>query len=162
VSGGLASQKLESRQSDMQKFESNIGLYKFPAQIQECEQLTLTGEDIKMFTAEQCDEAAMDLANYSMYIQRVFNKEKSIVRWLEAKINLTIASELNSYEGYYSHEQRRYVAIVNNSYAKELEEFRINSQMKVDMLDGLNYQINQQCKVLLEAKYTKKQIQKHY
>jgi hypothetical protein len=125
-----------------------LGLPALSTNINECESLTLSGEDISGLSSEDRDEHAANLAAYAIYIQRTLSKEKGLVRWLEAKINLSIADELNDYAGYYSHEQRRAVAVKGNAYAKELEEFRMNAQLKVDLLDGLTYQINQLCRVL--------------
>lgn len=152
----LASQKFNIKIEQISKYEHKLGLTPLDSDRNQCKWLNLAGKDIVGFTAEQCDEASTDLAAYAVFIHRQLNKERALMKWLEARINLAIASELNSYEGYYSHEQRRAVAIVNNAYAKELEEFKINSQIKVEMLDGLTYQINQLVRVLLETKFSKR------
>jgi hypothetical protein len=154
-SESLAKKKYEEKVEQIENFEARTGLCKSPAKARECSLLTLTGEDIAKLNAEQCGEAATDLAAYGIYIQRVLGKERALLNWLEGRINLEIANELNNYEGYYSNIQRRAIALVNNAYAKELEEFRLNSQLKVDMLDGLTYQINQLTKVLLETQRVK-------
>lgn len=148
-------EEFSNKTAKLEEYEARLGLYKVPAKARECSLLTLTGEDIAKLNAEQCGEAATDLAAYGIYIQRTLGKERGLLNWLEGRINLEIANELNNYEGYYSGPQRRAVAIVNNAYAKELEEFRLNSQLKVDMLDGLTYQINQLTKVLLETQRVK-------
>lgn len=156
-----ARQRVEKRIEDIDVYEKRLGLPTLPKDHIECEHLNLKGSDIPKFTPEQCGGIAADLANYAIYIQRILSKEKGILRWLDSRIDMAIASELNSYTGYYSHAQRRAVAIVNNVYAKELEELKINSQLKVDLLDGLTYQINQLCRVFLDAQTNKRQ-QKNY
>ncbi len=161
ASSTLANQELIDRKKGMNKYEGSIGLPIITPRTDECEYLDITGNEISKFTPEQCGEAATDLAAYSIYIQRLLGREKGILRWLEAKIDLSIAGELNSYSGYYSHNQRRAVAIINNAYAKELEDMRINSQIKVDSLEGLTYQINQLCRVLLEAQSQKRHQRNH-
>jgi hypothetical protein len=148
----LAVRRSNTRDSNLYNYEEKVGLPHLPTEKEACQWLDLTGEDVSKMSPDECQEAAADLASYGFYIQRVLSKENGILRWLNSRINLSIASELNNYTGYYSHEQRRAVAIVNNLYAKELEEFRINSQLKVDMLEGLTFQINQLCRVLLEKK----------
>ena len=153
----LANKKLQDVTSKVNEYESNIGLPRIPDEKNECEFLNLTGEQISKYTPEQCNIAAGELASYSIYIHRRISRERGILRWLESRIDLAIASELNSYQGYYSHSQRRSVAIVGNDYAKELEEFRIKSQLKVDILDGLTYHINQLCRVLLDSQNVKRQ-----
>lgn len=153
----LAKRRIEKRDGKIEEYENNLGLPSLPDRKNECRYLKLNGEEISRFTPEQCGEAAAELAVYGVYIQRKLSRERGILRWLESRIDLAIASELNSYEGYYSHSQRRSVAIVGNNYARELEEFRINSQLKVDILDGLTYQINQLCRVLLESQNAKRQ-----
>jgi hypothetical protein len=157
----LANKRFEKRNEEINKYEKSLGLPPLPAEHTECEYLTLNGEEITKFTPEQCGAAASILANYALYVQRVLSRERGILRWLDSRINLSIANELNNYTGYYSHDQRRAVAISNNEYAKALEEFKINSQLKVDILDGLTYQINQLCRVLLDAQSSKRQ-QKNY
>jgi hypothetical protein len=156
ISVSLAKKKINSRIEQQTSYENSIGLPPLPANNTDCSYLELTHEEISKMSAEQCGEAAGNIASYAIYIQRILNKERSILRWLEARINLEISPELNSYTGYYSNEHRRAVAITNNAYAKELEEMRITSQMKVDMLEGLPYQMNQLCKVLLEVQATKR------
>lgn len=152
VSSNLAQKALQDKREKITDYEKRIGLPILPAQYAPCEHLNITGDQINRMDSHQCQEVATDLATYSIYIKRTLNKEKGLARWLDSRINLEIASELNNYTGYYSHEQRRSVAIVNNEYAKTLEELKINSQLKVDMLEGLTYQINQLCQVLLSRK----------
>lgn len=156
ASQNMAKQKFDKKLENISQYEHKLGLTLLDSDRDECKWLNLAGKDIYEFTPDMCDEAATDLAAYGIFIQRQLNKERALMKWLEARINLSIASELNSYEGYYSHEQRRAVAIINNAYAKELEELKINCQIKVEMLDGVTYQINQLCRVLLDAKATKK------
>lgn len=155
ASSNLAQDKVKERNIKLTNYEKEIGLPQLKNS--ECGYLDLEPSNIHKMTPEECDEAAISLANYGFYIQRTLSRQKSIAKWLESKIMLAVANELNDYAGYYSHAQRQAVAITNNQYAKELEEFRLNTQMKIDLLDGLTFQINQLCRVLLEAKTTKRQ-----
>jgi hypothetical protein len=152
----LAVGRSKKRDNNIQNYEVKVGLPSLPENKDRCSWLEITGQEVSKMSPDELDEAATDLAAYGIYIQRTLSKERGILRWLDSRINLSIASELNNYTGYYSHDQRRAVAVVNNSYAKELEEMKINSQLKVDLLDGLTFQINQLCRVLLEAKNKKR------
>lgn len=143
-----AAERLSKTRSKLDEYENRLGLPPLPTSRDECEALSLTGEEISKLAPERRDEYAADLAAYAVYIQRTLSKERGLARWLEARINLAVAGDLQTYVGYYSHDQRRAVAILNNVYAKELEEFRINSQLKIDVLDGLVYQINQMSRIL--------------
>src|SRR5688572_18605984 len=138
----LAEKRVEEKRTQIQNYEKRLGLPVLRSNKDECEALNLSGEDISKLTPEQRDEYSGDLASYAIYIQRTLAKEKGMARWLEARINLTVAPELNDYTGYYSHDQRRAIAIKGNAYAKELEEIRMTTQLKVDILEGLTYQIN--------------------
>lgn len=152
----LANKRLNEKREKQDQYEQDIGLPALRANREECEYLDITGAEISRLSPDKCIEIAGDLSSYVIHVQRTLSKEKAILRWLDEHINLTIANELNDYAGYYSHQQRRDIAIVNNAYAKELEILKINSQLKVDMLEGLTYQINQLCRVLLEAQKGKK------
>jgi hypothetical protein len=151
-----ASQKADAKRDDMFAYEKRVGLPKLPDQYHECKHLELTGETISKFSPEQCIEAATELSSYGVFIQRTLSKEKGMLRWLNSRIDQSIAQDIQEYIGYYSHEQRRAMAIVNNESAKALEELRLNSQLKVDMLEGLTFQINQLCRVLLESNSQKR------
>lgn len=153
MSGDIASKtqaltQTEKKKERLEEYEGSLGLPTLKRGLDQCDSMNLSGEDISSLTPEDRDEHAANLAAYAIYIQRTLSKERALARWLESKISLSIADELNNYAGYYSHDQRRAIAIKGNAYAKELEEFRMNSQLKVDLLEGLTYQINQLCRVL--------------
>jgi hypothetical protein len=151
----LGRQHLNNHLGKIAEFERKMGLEKMEEKHGGEITLDLKGINVAGLSAEGCDELALELASYSLFVQRKLNKERATLKWLDARINLTIAPELNTYGGYYSHEQRRAVAINGNSYAKELEEIKISTQSKVDFLENLPYQINQLHRTILEAKNTK-------
>ena len=118
--------------------------------------------NIKNMSAEECGELSVEISSYSIYIKKRINKEYAYVHWLESKINLSVANELNSYVGYYSNDQRRAVAIVNNEYAKQLEELRINSQAKIDIMAELPYYLNQLSQSVIKAQQEKRHGKTNY
>lgn len=140
----------------LEEFSQDIG---FPADGAGASQeiMEISGADFRKMTAEQCEEVVVDLANYALHVRRTLNRETAYSQWLASKINMAIADELNQYEGYYSQEQRRAKAIVNNAYAKELEELRINTEMKIAVLAELPFQINQLCRVASDVRNGKRQ-----
>jgi hypothetical protein len=137
-------------------FDHTIGLPCLLREAQECEHLAINGSDLIKLSPEECGQIAVDLASYAIYIQRTLSKETSYLKWLESKISLAIAPELNSYVGYFSNEQRRSMAIVSNEYAYQLEELRVVAQLKVDMLAQVPFQINQLVKTVLEIQASKR------
>ena len=155
-STSAARNRLEKIKNKLDIFEKSVGLPPYNRDERTCEHLNLTSAVIRNFSADECGEVATDLASYAIYIQRTLNREQSYLKWLEAKIDLAVADELNDYSGYYSHEQRKYKAIVNNEYARELEEMRIQAQIKVSALAQLPFQINQLCRTLTEAQASKR------
>ena len=150
--------KFELKQNALDAFETSLGLPKLNLEEDECEYVEMSPEEILKMDWDGCSKVAAGLSNYGIYIQRILNKQKSYLNYIESKINMMIANELNSYEGYYSQEQRRAVAIVNNSYAKEWELMRMNHKMKVDLLDGLVYQINQKIRIVSDIQNGKHKL----
>lgn len=137
--------RFKKKQIDLDSFEDEF-------EIDECPALHFDHEDIQKMSYDECMEWAVEIRSFAMMIQKAINRQTAYRTWLEAKITLAIANDLQNYEGYYSFDQRRSVAIVNNEYAKQLEEMRINVQMKLDMLHSYPFQINQISTALLEKR----------
>jgi hypothetical protein len=147
----LAVERLQKKANDLDNLEKDLELVNNPL-------LDLSREDIHRLSSEECGEISYDISTFGFNVQRVLNRQLSYLHWLESKISLAIAGELQSYEGYYSFDQRKAVAIINNQYAKQLEDLRISVQMKVDTLSSLPFQINQISKCLIETQISKRHI----
>jgi hypothetical protein len=157
ASSALARQRFDERKAKMVTYEKSLGLPELACNVNEdFDLLNISGADARAMNVDELDESMTDLTAYGVCIQRSLNKERALMKWLDSKIELAIANELNNYSGYYSHVQRRAVSVVNNAYAKELEELKIATQVRVEMLEGLPYQINQLCRMLGEIKSTKR------
>lgn len=141
---------LEKKVEELNQWENKLGLPDQPF-------LEICQEDLAKLSAEQTGELAGEVSLYGILLQKEVSKQTAFASFLEDKIKLAIANELNSYEGYYNAEQRKYVAIANNEYAKKMEEIRINTKLKVDLLSSLPYQLNQFQKSLIELQQTKRQ-----
>jgi len=152
----LATKTFNKLNQKSDQFDNLIGFPAHPSTIKTCDYLSITREFVKKLSPEDCVEIATELASYGIYIQRTLSKHLSHLHWIESKINLAIASQLNNFQGYYSFEQRKTMAILDNEYARQLEELRINTQVKVDMLSQIPYQINQLVRTLIEIQNTKK------
>lgn len=152
----LAAQTFEKLQNKLDVFDESIGFPAHARNTRVCEYLELTRESLKKLSPEDCAEIAVDLSSYAIYVQRELSREISYLNWVESKLNLAVAPYLNNIQGYYSSDQRRSMAVMEDEYARQLENLRITLKVKVDALSQIPFQINQLVRTLLEVYNTKK------
>jgi hypothetical protein len=133
-----ATAKLAELESKLDEYDEKIGLTIQPRISQ---YLNIDQEQMKKMSVEELEEAAFDLANYGIYLQKEMNKHVSRVSWANSNINAIIARECNNVKGY-SFEERKLSIIHNNEHALKLEEIRIREQACLDRMNFMNRRID--------------------
>jgi hypothetical protein len=140
VSGEIksAKDKLSEFETKLDQHEEKIGLIIKP---RISNYLNVTNEEMRKMSKEELDEAAFDLANYGLYLQKEINKHQARVSYAEKEIRIILARECSNYKAY-SFEERKLMAIQGNEHASKLEEIRCQEQILLDRLNFMNRRID--------------------
>lgn len=115
----------------------------------------MTLEDTERLSALDCAEKAMMLANYSMFIKRIANNEKSRIIFLKSKINSIICKSVRQYQGGW--ELQRAAAISDNAAAQKFNEDLVYAEQRFARLEDLHFSINNIAEKLKNLQYIKQQ-----
>ncbi len=103
--------------------------------------MNLKPAELNKLDRDQCGEAAILLAQYSLYLQRQQNREKAVINWSDSKIKLQISGETQNYHGS-SFDERRMMAIKGNSYTANLFKLKMLSQARLDTIEFLSGRVS--------------------
>jgi hypothetical protein len=85
---------------------------------------------LQKLSAVECAEYAFILAQYSMYVQKIYNREKSKVEWLENKIHELSFDKLNDYDQYTKYDVKlRLIAKENKPFNDLLKHLSYTKQI---------------------------------
>lgn len=122
-------QRYEELLTELDRQQNRLGL---PARNQQAENeatslLDVTRTELRGMSAEQCEEAAILLQQFSFHIQRWQNRCQSTIDWCEANIKHIIAPEVGKMPGY-SLEERRPLAVRGNTAATKLQTLKVKAE----------------------------------
>ena len=106
-------------------------------------------EQLRGFTAEECEMAAILLNEYSITIQTKYNKLHAMINWIDSNINWMIADKVGSFKGY-SYEERKIAATKDNSATYKLSKLRADTLLEKDTLYDLSRKIEGMAKFYAE------------
>lgn len=133
-----AAAKLTELETELDQYEEKIGLIVQP---RVSTYLNVTQEQMKAMSVEELEEAAFDLANYGIYLQKEMNKHVSRIGWANSNMNPIIARESSNQKGY-SYEERKLAIIHSNEHTIKLEAIRVKSQLCYDRLNFMNRRVD--------------------
>lgn len=136
--GKSATAKLVELEAELDQYEEKIGLVIQP---RISTYLNITQEQMKAMSVEELEEAAFDLANYGIFLQKEMNKHTSRINWATSNMNPIIARECNNVKAY-SFEERKLSIIHNNEHTVKLEGIRVKSQLCYDRLNFMNRRVD--------------------
>jgi hypothetical protein len=117
-------------------------------------------DELKVLDPERCCEIAYQIGRQATYIQRELNKCNAKLNWAKTALNFVLAKSLNNYGGQYTpHEQRRSLAILDNSYAIKLNVLITDLQLKIDTLSFMPAQLQKQSDVLINLYRARKKYE---
>ena len=104
--------------------------------------LTMSEQERRRMTAEECGNAAITLNQAATYIQLETNKMQAEIRWCDRYIDWLIASKITEAGSKYTpFEYRRILAIRNNDVATKLQQIMANIQLRIDSLSYIPTQL---------------------
>lgn len=151
-------QKLQATNDGLDKYEQGIGLPNVTSLAVEAEAkriLNLEPSVLNKMSATECGESAFCLRQYSWYLQRSLNKERTNMKWAEESTKRTIAATIHNYRGV-SYEERKMQAVKDNDVASNLDTLRIKAQLKIDRISFLADKIGDMAKSLESLQFTKR------
>lgn len=107
----------------LKDYESLCGIpdNKLPGPKEEIQNyLTMPRAEMKGLNIEDCAEISYRLAQYSLYVQRLMNVEKGILKWAEHKLLEAVSSESQQYDKYIKHEVKVRLIAKENGHVKQL------------------------------------------
>jgi len=141
----VAQQQADNYDQKMNKFTKEMALPELERVFSDTDieqYCNLSYEQLRAFTPEECAEIAYLLHCYTYYIQFSFNKLSAKANWLRTVINRAIAGTINSCGDTYSkQDERRELAIKQNSYANKMNDLLIEIQAKIDTLNFISNNI---------------------
>lgn len=128
-------EKLAEVELLLDEYENKSGLPKIK-NVEECECLSWTLDDLKHKANEELDEATYILSQFGFNLQRLINHKLTRVNWADSNLKIVFGQEAQNYN-LYSYEGSKNAVIANNEYAFALHDLRTKSQMVVDRLSYL-------------------------
>ena len=90
-------------------------------------------------TADECGEAAACLAQYSLNLKRVINKEKTTIHWCTERIKKIVGPIMKDYSTYNSYDERMGWAIETSEIAKRLRYIKAEAELRLMRIDDLYF-----------------------
>ena len=87
------------------------------------EALSLTYDKLSSIESGECKILSYQLAIYSLYLQKITNKYRSIRRWAENSLGLMIGKYGQNYgDKWIKFDEKKFALIADNSHAKSLND----------------------------------------
>jgi hypothetical protein len=141
---------------DLQAFETRIGLpFNSVDDHEEFKTYLHMGvNELEKLQYADCANIGYRLVQFSIYIQRCLNLEKSKARMLGHRINKAIAPNIGQYKG--SWEMNRYRAIANDDAVSQLQEILIKIEQRIDALEFVSGGIKALSDHIKNVQFTKR------
>ena len=136
----LEEQKTMVDESIAKYLEDIAGLHKISA-VKEPEALHIALDVLRKKTNEELAEMSLELVRYSMYIQRLINRETAWLRWAESKRDEFAAHALTTIEDGYGWNERMLMAQNSPQSCSILNRMLREIQMKIASLSYLPNEI---------------------
>ena len=150
-------ERLEEVESMLEEYEKSLGLAVQFRPADDTYHLNLKMDTLRKMSPEECGEYAFSLAQKSMYLQHVINKQTQRINWAKTNIDMMISGHVDSYGSKYTpYENRKTLAIKDNEYTNKLYEIIVKAQQIIDRLSYIPNKIAYMSKTLLELQTTKR------
>lgn len=150
--------RLEAVDKSLDDYEASLGLpggCPREVEVEATRLLTLAPSSLRHLTAPDLGEAAYCLEQYGFFLQRAQNREQTRVRWAEENLRRLLATLLPSQKAY-SLEERRALAIAGSDSARELEQIRVASQLRLERLQYQAQRVQGLARALLSLQQTRR------
>lgn len=138
--------KIDEINSVLDEFEKSSGLPALES-MKPPTVLNTNIEDLKKKTAEELIEYGWLINQYSLYIQRLINKNKAMERWAKCKLDELTAYYIPQIEGSFGWNERTLMARTTPEACRKLNKFLRIISMRIDRL----YEVPANIKVMADT-----------
>lgn len=122
---------------------NRLGLSKLFYDVNVEKSLSLTQDELKGMSAEECGIHAYTLKQYALYLQVEANKLSNIIQWAKRNIAAVLAKEYNNIgDKFTKYEIKRALFIQTNEYANKLYKQYISAKIQFNTIKELSKNIS--------------------
>ncbi len=147
--------KLKQINEYLDKYEANLGIPQVKFHNDAEQYFNMSQIVLVKLTAEECDEAAIVLSQYSFHLQRAYNKELAVFNWLEEILNLAVNKQLSQYTAP-SAAERKLCVINGDDYANKLNRLRLYVKLRIDKISYLSNKVEHLANTFKDMKQTRR------
>lgn len=158
VEHNTAVERMEAVQQKLDEYEGRCGLPPVMAPGTDLElndYLTMDKNALQSLGIAECANIAYRLAQYSFYITRTLNKERSQRIWAEALLREMVAKANDNYSTYIKYELKVALIANENAFAGKLNKIISYSQQRIQRLEDLANSITFLAKVIMDVRRSK-------
>lgn len=150
-------QKVKEAEDILDEFENihHLSRVTIPNEIEKI--LNISYEQLEKLQHIQCAEYAYQLAQYSYYIQRVYNKESARLKWFNNQLQNLTADKLNNYDQYTKYEVKIRLIAKENAVVMRLIQLMNQSEQKMERMSFLGTSISRMSDTMNNLQRAKQQ-----
>lgn len=114
----------------------------------------MNSTQLEKLNSTQCAVISVRLTQYSLYLQRCYNRYKSLHDFIKKTIKKTIASKVHNYHGRWEFQEQQ--AINDNEFALRLAKKLDEVEYKMSRLDHVSLGIRNLAEQFKTLQYSKK------
>jgi hypothetical protein len=138
------------------KYDNELGMSNLNGNPDEVQRiLSLDRAEITKMSREACGECAFVLSQYSLFVQKEFNRENAVLEWVETNLSNVTGKYMGQYSGA-TLDERKSSVIAENTYARDLFKIRNRVRLKTTNINFLSNKISFMSQVLLAVQSNKK------
>lgn len=133
-------EKASNRSRILDEYEKEIGLpslklYQVDVEFQNY--FVMDRKQIEKLSPRECSVIAFRLSQYSFFLQRSINRERSMLTYAKLQLDAIVAKHSGDFDKYTKHEVKESNICASNSAAMEWKRIQITAQQRIDRLDSL-------------------------
>jgi hypothetical protein len=110
----------------------------------------MSSSEIDSLTKDGCFNAAYVLYQYADFISIELNKLRAIFYWCENSLNEIVSREINDLPQFNKYEIKVAEVLRSNVVAKNLQDWKIKAQSRINMLESKEQNIRRRAECLIE------------
>lgn len=149
--------RLQKFEEELDDFITGVGLGNLTYESEADKAMSLTIDQLKGLSADDCGNLSYKLQQYATFIQQRYNRAKNMERWAKHNMNIVVAKEGNAYGSKYTkYEEKYWMVAAGNTYAKSLNNIILQAGAKMSELDSMSSKIHSMAQALREIQQNKR------
>jgi len=108
----------------------------------------LTIEQLNKLSATECASAAYLLAQYSFYLQRLYNRESAKQRWASDQLTKLVCDKMDDYSTYTKYDHKVALIAKENKVVERLQSVLNYTTQIMERLNFLSTSVKNMCEVM--------------